>query len=121
MRILDKECSEVLKNHKEQTNFNCNRLDRHHEEINSAMSAIKQLKRHVNRLEEKMKKQEETIDVLEGVVENQQVDIACFRHWGQVVVSLVRTLQTHHKEMDNVPTKNLSGTSQTHSEFHKPI
>jgi len=42
-------------------------------------------------------------------------------HWGRVVVSPVRTLQTHHKEMDNVPTKNPSGASQTHSGFSKPI
>ena len=42
-------------------------------------------------------------------------------HWGRVVVSPVRTLQTHHKEMDNVPTKNRSGTSQTHPGFPKPI
>ena len=48
-------------------------------------------------------------------------DNACSRHWGQVVVSPVRTLQTHHKEMDNVPTKNRSSTSQTHPGFSKPI
>ena len=42
-------------------------------------------------------------------------------HWGRVVVSPVRTLQTHRKEMDNVPTKNWSGTSQTHSGFSKPV
>ena len=43
------------------------------------------------------------------------------RHWGHGVMYLVGTLQGHHKEMDNVPTKNPSSTLQTHPEFPKAI
>ena len=42
-------------------------------------------------------------------------------HWGQGPVYPAGTLQVHCKEMDKVPTKNPSGTLQTHSEFPKPI
>jgi len=54
-------------------------LDRHREDINSANKAIKRLERHMNRLEAKVQTQEETIEALEGVIENQQVIMACFR------------------------------------------
>ena len=75
----DKDCTNVLKNHFEQNEYHGDRLDRHREDINVANSAIKQLERHMTRLELKVKVQEETIKVLEGVVENQQVVIARFR------------------------------------------
>ena len=42
-------------------------------------------------------------------------------HWGQGPVYPAGTLQVHRKEMDKVPTKNPSGTLQSHSEFPKPI
>jgi len=54
-------------------------LDRHREDINSANKAIKRLERHMNRLEAKVQTQEETIEALEGVIENQQVVMARFR------------------------------------------
>ena len=38
-------------------------------------------------------------------------------HWGQGVVYRASTLQAHCKEMDNVPSIYLLGTSQVHSEF----
>jgi len=68
-----------LKNHFEQNRYNRERLDRHHEDINAANKAIKRLERHLTRLELKVKVQEETIEALEGVVENQQVVMARFR------------------------------------------
>jgi len=54
-------------------------LDRHREDINAANKAIKRLERHMNRLEAKVQTQEETIEALEGVIENQQVVMARFR------------------------------------------
>ena len=68
-----------MKNHFEQNEFNGERLDRHREDINAANKAIKRLERHLIRLESKVKVQEETIEALEGVVENQQVVMARFR------------------------------------------
>jgi len=69
-RKQDRECTTVLKNHFEQN-------DR--EDINMANKVIKRLERHLTRLELKVKVQEETIEALEGVVENQQVVMARFR------------------------------------------
>jgi len=54
-------------------------LDRHREDINAANKAIKRLEHHMDRLEARVKTQEETIEVLEGVIENQQVVMARFR------------------------------------------
>ena len=75
----DRECTTVLKNHFEQNEYNGERLDRHREDINAANKAIKRLERHLTQLELKFKVQEETIEALEGVVENQQMVMACFR------------------------------------------
>jgi len=69
----------VLKNHFKQNEYNGERLDRHRKDINAADKAIKRLERHMDRLEAKVKTQEETIEALEGIVENQQVVIARFR------------------------------------------
>jgi len=68
-----------LKNHFEQNEYHRDRLDRHREDINAANKAIKWLERHMDRLEAKVKTQEETIEALEGVLENQQVVMARFR------------------------------------------
>jgi len=78
-RKQNKECTQVLKNHFEQNEYNGERLDRHREDINAANKAIKRLERHMNRLEAKVQTQEETIEALEGVIENQQVVMARFR------------------------------------------
>ena len=78
-RKQDKDCTQVLKNHFEQNEYNGERLDRHREDINAANKAIKRLERHMNRLEAKVQTQEETIEALEGVIENQQVVMARFR------------------------------------------
>jgi len=78
-RKQDKDCTQVLKNHFEQNEYNGERLDRHREDINASNKAIKRLERHLDHLEAKVKIQEETIEVLEGVVENQQVVMARFR------------------------------------------
>jgi len=78
-RKQDKDCTQVLKNHFEQNEYNGERLDRHCEDINAANKAIKRLERHMDRLEAKVKTQEETIEALEGVIENQQVVMARFR------------------------------------------
>ena len=68
-----------MKNHFEQNEYHRDRLDRHREDINAANKAIKWLERHMDRLEAKVKTQEETIEALEGVLENQQVVMARFR------------------------------------------
>jgi len=68
-----------LKNHFEQNEYHGDRLDRHREDINSTNSAVKRMERRMNRLEVKVQAQEETIEVLEGVIENQQVVMARFR------------------------------------------
>ena len=78
-RKQDKDYTAVLKNHFEQNEYNGERLDRHHEDINAANKAIKRLEHHMDRLEARVKIQDETIEALEGVVENQQVVIARFR------------------------------------------
>jgi len=78
-RKQDKECTQVLKNHFEQNEYNGERLDRHREDINAANKAIKRLERHMDRLEAKVQTQEQTIEALEGVIENQQVIMARFR------------------------------------------
>jgi len=78
-RKQDKNCTQVLKNHFEQNEFNGDRLDRYREDINTANKAIKRLERHMDRLEAKVKTQEETIEALEGVIKNQQVVMARFR------------------------------------------
>jgi len=78
-RKQDKDCTQVLKNHFEQNEYNGERLDRHREDINAANKAIKWLERHMNCLEAKVQTQEETIEALEGVIENQQVVMARFR------------------------------------------
>ena len=68
----------MLKNHKEQDDFLGDHLDRHRDDLNSCLLAIKQLEHHQDKLEHKLWEQEKTIDKLEGVVENQQVVIAHF-------------------------------------------
>jgi len=78
-RKQDKDCTQVLKNHFNQNKYNGERLDRHREDINAANKAIKRLECHMNRLEAKVQTQEETIEALEGVIENQQVVMARFR------------------------------------------
>jgi len=78
-RKQDKDCTHVLKNHFEQNEYNGERLDRHREDINAANKAIKRLECHMDQLEAKVKTQEETIEALEGVIENQQVVMARFR------------------------------------------
>ena len=78
-RKQDKDCTNVLKNHFEQNEYNGERLDRHREDINAANLAIKRMECHMKRMESKVMALEETIDTLEGVVENQQVVIARFR------------------------------------------
>jgi len=78
-RKQDKDCTQVLRNHFEQNEYNRERLDRHREDINAANKAIKRLERHMDQLEAKVKTQEETIEALEGVIENQQVVMARFR------------------------------------------
>ena len=78
-RKQDKDCTQVLRNHFEQNEYNRERLDCHREDINAANKAIKRLERHMDQLEAKVKTQEETIEALEGVIENQQVVMARFR------------------------------------------
>jgi len=78
-RKQDKDCTQVLKNHFEQNEYNGEWLDRHREDINAANKAIKRLERYMDRLEVKVKTQEDTIEALEGVIENQQVVMARFR------------------------------------------
>jgi len=76
---MEKECHEVLKSHKEWNDHHDERLERHRDDLNRCLSAIKRLERHQERLELKVAEQEKTIDALEGVVENQQVVITRFR------------------------------------------
>jgi len=63
---------EVFKNHKEEVDHVTSRVNRHRQEINEMSVDMRLVLKRLDKLEKRALEQQETIDVLEGIVENQQ-------------------------------------------------
>jgi len=63
---------EVFKNHKEEVDHVTSRVNRHCRDINKMSVDVRMVLKRLDKLEKRALEQQETIDALEGIVENQQ-------------------------------------------------
>jgi len=70
---------ETFKNHKEEIEHITKRVNRHRVDINEMSVDMRMVLKRLDQLEKKVLAQEETMEALEGVVENQQVWMARLR------------------------------------------
>jgi len=70
---------EAFKNHKEEVDHITKRVNRHRVDINEMSVDMRMVLKRLDKLEKKALDQQETIEALEGVIENQQVWMARLR------------------------------------------
>ena len=70
---------EVFKNHKEEVDHVTKRVNRHRVDINEMSIDMRMVLKRLDKLEKRALEQQETIDALEGIVENQQTWITRIR------------------------------------------
>jgi len=63
---------EAFQNHKEEVDHVTSRVNRHRKEINEMSVDMRLVLKRLDRLEKKVWEQKDTIDALEGIIENQQ-------------------------------------------------
>jgi len=63
---------ETFKNHKEEVDHVTSRVNRHRKDINEMSIDMRLVSKRLDRLEKKVWEQKDTIEALEGIIENQQ-------------------------------------------------
>ena len=73
---------DTFKNHKEEVEHVTSRVNHHCKDINEMSVDMRLVLKRLDRLEKKVWEQKDTIEALEGIVENQQTWIARLRPCG---------------------------------------